>query len=285
MKKHLEAAEAVMKSTAARGRDWPKYVERMKFTRHSFDVVDGYMSMIRHAASEADYQAAAAAGDKALAARAELTKMNDTFTTLLMGESGAAWFPGEVDQYRELHRLTDGTKGTLVAKLPLEWAFHRDPNDTGLVRGYAYHPVDLTYWNEHGKSLTREQRKDYPTTQWEKLNVDVYAQAQGILHPDWQSFTGHMWYRTDVKLDAAQTQGKTHLMFPGLFNEAWLYVNGSMVAYRSFPNIWWLSDYTFTWDVDLTGLLKPGENNITVRLNNEHHFGGMFRRPFIYQAK
>jgi len=46
-----------------------------------------------------------------------------------------------------------------------------------------------------------------------------------------------------------------------------------------------MSDYKFEWDVDLTNKLKPGENTITVRLNNPHHFGGMFRRPFIYEAK
>jgi len=34
--------------------------------------------------------------------------------------------------------------------------------------------------------------------------------------------------------------------------------------------------------VDLAGKLKPGKNLITLRINNPHHFGGMFRRPFLY---
>jgi hypothetical protein len=218
--------------------------------------------------------------------------MNTTFTNIIITKmpvpesaaTGPAWLMGEIEQYKKIGELTDGKQGKLITKLPIAWAFHRDPHDTGVVMGYAYNPVDLTYWNEHGKSMKAEQRKDYPTNQWEMLNTDFYAQAQGILHPDWQSFTGHLWYRTSVKLDAAQTQGKVHVMFPGLFNEAWLYINGNMVGHREFPAIWWLSDYKFEWDVDLTGKLTPGENTITVRLNNPHHFGGMFRRPFLYHA-
>ncbi len=30
--------------------------------------------------------------------------------------------------------------------------------------------------------------------------------------------------------------------------------------------------------------LKPGKNSVVLRINNPHHFGGMFRRPFLYQA-
>ncbi len=49
--------------------------------------------------------------------------------------------------------------------------------------------------------------------------------------------------------------------------------------------MWWLTDYAFEWDIDLTGKLKAGENDITVRCYNPHHFGGLFRRPFLYRAK
>jgi beta-galactosidase len=106
-----------------------------------------------------------------------------------------------------------------------------------------------------------------------------------VRHPDAQSFTGFGWYRTDVTLTPPQTQGKTHLMFPGLFNECWLYVNGVLIAHRPFPEMWWNSDYRFEWDVDLSGILKPGANTFALRFNNPHHFGGIFRRPFLYRAK
>jgi hypothetical protein len=35
--------------------------------------------------------------------------------------------------------------------------------------------------------------------------------------------------------------------------------------------------------VDLSGKLTPGKTLITVRGMNLHHFGGMFRRPFLYR--
>ena len=48
--------------------------------------------------------------------------------------------------------------------------------------------------------------------------------------------------------------------------------------------MWWLNDYAYQWDVDLSGKLKPGKNSIALRINNPHHMGGMFRRPFLYTA-
>ena len=95
--------------------------------------------------------------------------------------------------------------------------------------------------------------------------------------------TGYLWYRTDVTLSAAEAAGPVQLMFPGLFNEAWLYVNGQPVAHRDFPRLWWLADYKFEWDVPLGAALRPGTNTIALRLHNPHHLGGMFRRPFLYR--
>ena len=48
--------------------------------------------------------------------------------------------------------------------------------------------------------------------------------------------------------------------------------------------MWWVNDYRFEWDVDLTGKLKAGKNTIVLRLNNPHHMGGIWRRPFLYEA-
>ena len=65
------------------------------------------------------------------------------------------------------------------------------------------------------------------------------------------------------RLTPEQVAGKVHVRFPGLFANAWLYVNGRMIAYRPQADMFWEnSDYTFSWDVDLTGALKPGRNGI-----------------------
>jgi hypothetical protein len=286
--KHMEAAEALVKGPDA-GPDAGLYRERVKFTRLGFEVLDAYVRMVRAAATEADYRAAVAAGERGLAARKQLAAMNPTFTTRVIGvaaetdKSGPAWWPGEVRQYRDLLRLTDGPKGKLLVKTPLEWAFRRDPHDTGLVSGWAYRPADLAWWQGlKGGGPSPEARRTNPG-RWELLRTDLYLQAQGVLHPDGQSYTGHAWYRTELNLAAEQAAGKVRLRFPGLFNECWLYANGHLVGHREQKDIWWLSDYAFEWDVDLTGRLRPGANTLTLRLYNPHHFGGIFRRPFLYR--
>jgi hypothetical protein len=262
--------------------DEQRFLERMRFTQLSFAVIESYMAMQR-AVSDIDFTTAVAAGERGLAAREELTKMNPTFTTYKnIGEHGAAWWPGEVQQYRDLLALTDGRKGTLLFKTPLEWAFRRDPRDTGLPRGWAVKPASLETWHATGRHLSVAQRKDYPDA-WESLRTDIYAQGQGVRHSDEQSYTGHYWYQTTVDVPAAQSPASVRLMFPGLFNECWLYLNGELIAHRAFTEPWWRNDYKFEWDVDLSGRLKPGPNLIALRGYNPHHFGGMFRRPFLYR--
>jgi hypothetical protein len=175
LKTSLEAAEKLVPATpgANAGRNEKLYAQRIAFARASFDVLENYIGMVNAAASESDFKKATMLGEAALAARLKLANLNPAYTTRVVGVAaesdagGAAWFPGEVAQYRGYRDLTDGTKGTLVANTPLEWAFHRDPNDSGLARGWAYAPVDLSYWNANKAKFSLETRKDYPTTQWE----------------------------------------------------------------------------------------------------------------------
>jgi hypothetical protein len=249
----------------------------MRFTRLGFEVLDAYLAMVRVAATEVDFRSAVTAGERGLKARRELAAMNPTFTTRVLGvaaediKTGPAWWPGEVQQYRDLHQVTAGPRGKLVLRTPLEWAFRRDPTDTGVVSGWAYKPLDA------------HRAKANAPGGWQRLRTDLYIQAQGILGPDNQSYTGYAWYRTEIELRSEQVKQKLHLRFPGLFNECWLYVNGYLVGHREQDPVWWNNDYKFEWDLDLTGHLFPGTNTLTLRVHNPHHFGGMFRRPFVYQ--
>ena len=70
------------------------------------------------------------------------------------------------------------------------------------------------------------------------LRTDLYAQAQGVITPDFRSYTGHAWYSPALDLNPADTAGKVRIMFPGLFNECWLYVNGSLVTHREQRVMW-----------------------------------------------
>lgn len=296
MRRNLEAAEALIGPLRAKKNPTPReqqVLDRMKFTRVSFSITDNYLAMVHAAATEGDYAKAVAFGDKGLAAREDLTAMNETFTTYQrrgkggnvggVPEHGAAWWPGEVDQYRNLQQYFGGKNGTLIQRLPLEWAFHRDPKDEGLEQGWGLEAPDLTYWRDKGATYTLDSRKDYPVTEWEMVKTDLYLQAQGIRMPDRQSYSGHGWYATEIELKPDQVKGPVKWMFPGLFNECWLYINGKEVAHRdTYKPMWWINDYRFEWDVDVTGRLQPGKNLVALRIHNPHHFGGMFRRPFLY---
>ncbi len=290
MKTSLAEAEKIIRGLKPKdktSRNGKLYAQRMTFTRYSHDITAGYLAMVQAAGSECDYTSAVKSGERALAVREKLTDMSGTFTTYRnykVEQNGYAWWPGEVKQYRELIPFVDGTKGKLIARLPLEWAFRRDVENQGAGKGYAGGTVDLKYWNENHEKLTLDSRKDYPD-EWEMLRTDLYAQAQGIRHADRQSYLGQLWYRTDVELTAAQIKDSPHIRFPGLFNECWLYINGEKIAHRKQGKLWWLNDYRFEWDADLTGKLKAGTNTIALRCNCEHHFGGMFRRPFLYAAR
>lgn len=288
LRKHLEAAEATVRPLAAKATKAPdeqRVLDRMRFTRLGFEVLTAYMAMVHAAATECDYRAAVAAGARGLAAREQLTNMNGTFTTYrTIGEHGYAWWPGEVKQYKELLPRIDGTKGELIAKLPLTWAFRRDERNEGDKAGWAKQTPDLKWWKAQAKPEAVASRQKNPGA-WELVRSDLYLQAQNLITPDYQSWTGRGWYHAKIDLTEAQTRGPVHLMFPGLFNECRLYVNGKEAAHRPMKGVWWLNDYRFEWDVDLTGKLRPGANVVVLRIDNPHHFGGMFRRPFLYRAK
>jgi len=274
-----EAKIASIPPTTPEGR---QFHERIKFTRLGFEILENYLAMVTAAATEVDFPTAVRHGSQALAAREQLTAMNSNFTTYkAIGENGYAWFPGEVQQYEELAAFTNGTKGSLLARLPLNWQYRRDPDDRGLKEGWLQQQPDLSWWRDAVREAPSAAHVKNQAGHWEEVRTDLYLQAQGIVTADYQSYSGYGWYRTEIELTPEQTTGKLLLKFPGVFNEFWLYVNGEQAVHRPFKGLWWLSDYRFEADADLTGKLKPGRNVIVLRHHNPHHFGGMFRRPFL----
>lgn len=292
LRRHLMAAEALHQKAvkSSRGRqmatsDLPMLSERMRFTRLGFDVLTSYTDMVREAATNVDFTAAVAAGEKGLAARGQLADMNPTFTTFKkIGETSYAWWPGEVNQYRELLPYTNGTKGSLVKKLPLVWNFRRDPNARGVAENWPGQPVDDSAWRELPQPLTLQARHQL-AGQWEPLRTDLYAQAQGVIGTDHQSYAGLAWYHTEFTLNSSEASSALRVRFPGIFNDAFIYVNGQLLGQRQLPHaLWWANDYRFEWDVELSGHVKPGVNRLDLQLDIANHFGGIFRRPFIYRV-
>jgi hypothetical protein len=279
LRSDLEQAERLAKRSAIPGT--PALEERMRFTRLGFELIDQYSKMLQLAAADCDYAQAVAVGERGLAARQTLARMNPLFTTRVVEPvpetpaDGPAWWPGEIEQLRGFAARTDGSRGTLIARLPLLWSFKRaEP----LAPSW-------TYAGPEGAAGTwdRGPATEEVGTGWQQVRSDLYLQAQGVLAADGHSPLGHYWYRSAVTLPADAAQGAARILFPGLFNEAWLFVNGALVAHREYREPWWLTDYKFEWDVDLTGHLRAGENRIALRGFNPHHMAGMFRRPFLYR--
>jgi hypothetical protein len=290
LERKLNEAERIVEKISRkkeRDRNERLYIERIRFTRLGFEVLKSYMAMVKASATEVNYADAVRYGERGLAEREKMTAMSGILTTYKrIGERGYAWWPGEVKQYSELLKLTDGPKGYLIEKMPLEWEFIRDKENKGVEKGYFIFPIDLSYWNKNHKKYTAKMRKDYPVEEWEKVRTDLYIQAQGIREKDSQGYTGHAWYRTEMSLSKADIEGNIHILFPGLFNEAWFYVNDVEVSHRKLNSpLWWYNDYRFEWDVNLTNILKEGKNTFALRIYNPHHMGGIFRRPFLYRLE
>jgi hypothetical protein len=275
----LEAAESAVRVSVKDGQETPMLAERMRFTRESFSMIEAYAATGTAAARDADYVTAVADGQRSLAAQQALRSDNPLFVSgLIGGENGPAWLAGEVKQYEALKSLTDGSKGVLVYRLPLTWAFK---TEHPLPAGPRYNgPEGATpFGDDH---LARENPNS--ANGWHSIRTDTYLQAQDGMGPGREDGLGHYWYRSSFNVSETALKGKLHLIFPGLFNEAWLYLNGKLVGYRPYTEPWWQTDYVLMWDVDLTGRLRPGMNEIAFRGYNPHHFGGMFRRPFLYQS-
>jgi len=286
--RYLREAEDAVQELSGKGghlsRNEERYLQRVRFVRLGYTVLQSYISMVRSAATDLDFAAAVEAGERGLRARGELIAMNGAFTTTRM-ESGYAFWPGEVQQYRELLPFMNGEKGVLIAKLPLLWNFHRDPVGNGMEKGFLDGPIDLTFWKAHRREFDLAAKKDYPVDQWEMIRADLYVQAQGVRFPNQQSFVGDLWYRTSVEVTRDQAIASPHIRFPGLFNKCELYVNGKELARREQNVLWWTEDYRFEWDVSLEDRLRAGENAIALRCHDLHHMGGMFRRPFLYAPR
>jgi hypothetical protein len=253
-------------------------VGRLRFTRLSFDLIAATVAMVTAAAADCDYAAAIAAGERAIATRLELARMNPTFTVHVVGSEaetasgGVMWLPGEVEQYRDFLRLTNGTKGRLITRLPLNWAMRQ-----GLLAKPA---ADDDRTGSDGAFIPPAPMPG--ANGWLQVRTDLFLQAQGFIGDNEVNALGQYWLRTDLTLDEHQRNGRLRLMFPGLFNEAWLFINGQLVAHRTVDEPWWETDYRFEWDVAVGANLVAGTNNIVLRGYNPHHFAGMFRRPFLY---
>ena len=156
---------------------------------------------------------------------------------------------------------------------PFEFStYYRDEMGDGLIKqlflvGDPVDPASLCDVKRKTMEIERELAEEKQGKLCRRANIDP-----GLITVE------------SLVLATTKYSGHRICIGPGLFAETWLYVNGFLAAHRPQAGMWWHNDYRFEWDADLTGVLKPGANDITIRTNCTHHVGGMFRRPFLYRA-
>ena len=166
------------------------------------------------------------------------------------------------ERFAKLAQMCNGQQGTLVAPLPLEAKFSRDPFNEGVVGQWYLPDFDDQNWGTKNTFQT-----------WDAQ--DNPEDSRG------HDFDGYGWYRAvvDVPADAVNKPLKLHL--GGVLNEGWVWINGQYAGHRPWT-LYWSGREALEMDVVATGKLQAGRNLIAIRVWNSSEHGGLIRRGFIW---
>jgi beta-galactosidase/beta-glucuronidase len=137
--------------------------------------------------------------------------------------------------------------------LPKEgWKFKLDPSRTGHLDGWFGGDFDDAGWDD----IAIEQA-------WQEADYD---------------YIGVTWYRRTITLPAKPDLFAAEMVFEGVDESAWLWVNGEYAGQHDIGMAGW--DKLFR--IDVTPLLNWGsENQITVRAMNTRYAGGIWKPVYI----
>jgi hypothetical protein len=140
----------------------------------------------------------------------------------------------------------------VIQRIPLPaegWRFKTDPKKIG----------DLSGW----------YKADFQDKDWMPIRIEADWESQG--HDD---YDGIAWYRGAFTLPARMDQAGTDIVFEGVDEGAWVWINGEFVGSHDIGPAGW--DVPFAADV--TKVLKWGEKNqITVRVLDTAFAGGIWK--------
>ena len=250
--KHVDAARKAATQEPYKGR-----VEAFALIA---DHLEAYAAM-HEAEKNMDYPAALAAAKHMMADKMKLKAIYSHFIHEKMAYGKGFTNSGRIDELPALIAKLDGTKGELVARIPMEARFCRDRFNTGVLSEW-YAP-------------------DFDDSQWETRNTYyLWDQQEEPLTPAGNDYDGYGWYRMKVQIPARFKGRELRLWVGGVINEGWVWVNGGYAGHRP-HKLWWSSPHEF--EKDVSALIKPGETNlITIRVYNNGDVGGMYRRGFLY---
>jgi hypothetical protein len=212
-----------------------------------------------------DYERAAAAAGRMLQRERELHEIYSFFHEYYNKQHARrAYFPGGRERkLEEIAAKKNGETGKLVAAMPLEVPFKRDPFNEGIVGGWDEPGVDTTNWDTRNTYYTWDQQEE-------------------PLDEAGHQYDGYGWYRFTFDVPA-DLQGRTIRFYcGGVINEGWVWVNGQYVGHKD-HKLWWGRPHDF--DMDITSMVKPGEKNtLAIRVFNDAEIGGLYRRGFVWVA-
>jgi hypothetical protein len=183
--------------------------------------------------------------------------------------------PSSVEYQRKiLASLADesgGTKGELVAVLPRQWEFKKDPEEKGIL-GRWYLPDS--------------------TDAWAPIDSTLHWDAQGYQDEHGWSYSGMAWYRVQCAVPAVPKDKPLKLTLGGVYNHGvWLWVNGVLrpfeVGRKGRTGYY---DSQAPLEADVTDLVRPGESNtFAVLVDTEppgrNPRGGLHRRAFLWTPR
>ena len=136
--------------------------------------------------------------------------------------------------------------GKELLTLPLVWRFRTDPDDEGLVQGWAKTP-------------------SADSSNWQDIRVDNYWTEQGI------NYHGVAWYATTIKIPDGQKE-YIWLLFEKLDGAAEIWIDGQLAG--KLPGAPWDKPKA----VEFTKLVKPGgQHQLVIRVVKESHAAGICR--------
>jgi hypothetical protein len=207
----------------------------------------------------------AGAERQALRMEEDKQKLIDIYSFFIGSNKNPEFSNGQAQRFAELQKLTGGEQGMLVAEVPLESKFQRDRFNEGVLGEWYLPGFDDREWKTKNTFLT-----------WDAQ--DPPEDSKG------HDYDGYGWYRFTVKVPAEAAKKPLKLFLGGVINEGWVWVNGEYAGHRPWY-LWWAGRKRLEMEVDATGLVKPGENVITVRVWNNAEIGGLYRRGFLWAPK
>jgi hypothetical protein len=246
--------------------------ERVRMLRLVHDHMKAGLAM-EEAAADAQFRTAVEWADRMFALREEAEQIQTGLlprTTQLAADHSSS-VERQRAIFEKLAAQAGGMTGELIAVLPRQWEFKRDPEELGILEqwylpgtGSGWKPIDTTlHWEAQG-----------------------YQDRKGWSEP-------HMgWYRTSVEVPA-EARGKTlRLTFGGVHNQGvWLWINGVMRYFDAGrKGRLGFYDNLSPIEADVTDLVRPGQtNHIAVLVDTEapgrNPRSGIHRRAFLWSPR